>query len=267
MSQTTNNKAPESAAAGKEGPAAAIGRDAPVKPKRFYKAVSVVRQEGDYSVRLDERPIKSPSKKLLVVPTEACAEAIAAEWRAQGEQIDVETMPLLRLANTALDRVYGREAAIVAEMEEYAGSDLLCYYAEGPEGLLERQVRAWSPVLKWAEGALGARFNVTAGIVHVAQDEAALGAIRQAVEGQNAHVLAALYNMMTLTGSIVLALAVGHGAVAREKAWSVAHVDEDWQIEQWGRDDLAEQRRAARHSDFCAAYDYLNLCGGLARQT
>ena len=164
---------------------------------------------------------------------------MAQEWRAQGERIDPATMPLTKLANSAIDGVAGREQAVIDDIMKYAASDLVCYRAPGPPGLVEAQAKHWDPVLAWAKDALGAPLKLGQGVVHVAQPQASLDRIRRALAGRDAFSLAALHVMTALTGSALLALAVALGRLTPEEAWEAAHVDEDWQIGQWGEDEEA----------------------------
>jgi chaperone required for assembly of F1-ATPase len=168
-------------------------------------------------------------------------------------------MHFTRLANTAIDRVENDRDRAIREIMAYAGSDLLCYRAEAPRGLVARQAAGWDPVVAWAHAALGARLILIAGVVHRAQPGAALDAIRRYLDGRDAFALTALHNLTTLTGSVLLACAVAEGRLSPEDAWALAHVDEDWQIEQWGRDAEAEARRAARWAEFRAAAEFLRL--------
>ncbi|ODR98642.1 ATPase [Methyloceanibacter methanicus] len=242
-----------------DGLKAALGFEKPSLPKRFYKDVTVSDEDGHAAILLDGRPVRTPGKAHLAVPNAALAEAIADEWRAQGEEIDPHTMPLTKLANSAIDGVEGQEAAVVDDIVAHAGSDLLCYRASGPEGLLALQTQHWDPVLAWAADALGAPLSLAEGIVHVTQPEASLAALRGQIEALNAHALAALHVMTTLTGSALLPLAVARGELSPEAAWEAAHVDEDWQIGQWGEDAEARQRRQNRKRDFEAAARMLAL--------
>lgn len=228
-------------------------------PKRFYDAVAVVEDEAGFGLRLDGRPVRTPMRNRLDMPARALAEAVAAEWDAQTEVIDPARMPLTRLANTALDRVEPNPAPIVEEIVDYAGSDLLCYRAEAPEGLVERQNAAWDPLLRWAMQELGARLAATVGVIHQPQPEGSLGRVRERLADRDSFVLAAIHNATTLTGSAIIALALEAQAVTADDAWAAAHVDEDWQIDQWGRDAEAEARRARRHDEFAAAARLLEL--------
>jgi len=228
-------------------------------PKRFYKSVTTLPEGEGVSVLLDGKTIRTPAKAKLCVPSQALADAVAEEWRAQGERIDPETMRLTKLANSAIDGVRGREAAVLDDLIAFAGSDLLCYRADAPEGLIARQNEHWDPVLAWAKQELGAPFQLAQGIVHVAQPQASLDAIKERLKGFDPFSLAALHVMTTLTGSALLPLAVALGRLTPEEAWAAAHVDEDWQIGQWGEDAEAAERRARRRQEFDAAANMLRL--------
>jgi chaperone required for assembly of F1-ATPase len=222
--------------------------DAPAR--RFYKEVSVAGMKAPYSVTLDERPLRTPLKRTLDLPTGALADAVAAEWEAQAEKIDPHTMPLTRLANTALDRVASDRDRIIGEIVDFAGSDLVCYRAKEPIGLIERQAKTWQPVLDWARKALAAEFSVTEGVVHVQQPAAALQAMRNHLAQKSSWDLTAIHNITTLTGSALIAAMACDRAIPASEAWSAAHVDEDWQIEHWGWDEEARHRRNHRKREF-----------------
>jgi chaperone required for assembly of F1-ATPase len=228
-------------------------------PRRFYASAAVAPSGDGYAVRLDGRPVRTPKKHLLALPTAPLAEAIAAEWNAQGERVDPDTMPLTKLANTALDGVVPHRAAVAADIVAYAGSDLLCYRAAAPEPLARRQRAAWDPVLAWAEAELGARFALGEGVMPVAQTAAALARIAAALDRFGPLQLAALHVMTTLTGSALLALAHALGRLTVEQAWAAAHVDEDWQVSQWGEDAEAAARRQHRLAEMRAASTFLRL--------
>jgi chaperone required for assembly of F1-ATPase len=231
-------------------------------PKRVYKAVAVVEAGGGFRILLDGRPARTPGKAELALPTRALAEAEATEWEAQGERIDPLTMPLTRLVNSALDGVRGREREVRADICKYAASDLVCYRAPGPQELVRRQAEAWDPVLAWAGEALGAGLVTGKGVVPVAQPPAAGAAIDKALAELEVFALTAHHVMTTLTGSALLALAHGRGRLSVEQAWAAAHVDEDWQISQWGWDAEAEARRDRRWADMQAASRLLKLLAG-----
>lgn len=241
------------------GPIKVPGREAPALPKRFYKDVSVETRDGGFAVLLDGRPVRTPKKLSLVVPTRGLAEAIAAEWAAQGDMIDPASMPLSKLAITALDGVADHMGEVAAEVVKFAGSDLLCYRAEAPEGLVALQAKTWDPVLRWLEHELGARFVLAEGMMPVEQSRALLDGVARLVAPYDAMALTALHVMTTLMGSAALALAHTKGRLSADDAWTAAHVDEDWQISQWGVDVEAAERRAKRLREMQAASRFLEL--------
>ena len=228
----------------------------PPLPRRFYRQAGIEEAEGGFRIVLDGRPVRTPARGFLVAPSRALAQALAAEWDAQGETIDPVAMPLTRLANTIIDGVVASPAAVAADIEKYLGSDLLFYRAEGPQRLVERQADRWDPVLAWAREALGARFTLAQGLVHAAQPESAVAAARAAIPADPWR-LGALHAVTTLTGSALMALALMRGRLTGDEAWEAAHVDEDWNMEQWGRDEIALERRAARRAEMDAAVTLL----------
>ncbi len=231
-------------------------RPAPIK--RFYTKAEAREADGLYALTLDGRPARTPGKRPLAARRRAVMERVADEWARQGVTVDPSDMPLTRLINSAVDGVAETMEETRAEIVRYAGSDLLCYRAEAPESLAERQRAAFDPVLDWAAEALGARFALAAGIVHVEQPAEAIEAVRAAVAAFDDPVaLAALSVVTTLTGSAVLALAVARGRLSAQAGWRIAHVDEDFQIERWGEDEDAKARRAARWREMAAAADVL----------
>ena len=235
-------------------------------PRRFYKAVTVAPSgepsASGFRILLDGRAVKTPKKLALVLPTGTLARAVAEEWSAQGERIDPETMPFTRLANTAIDAVAPARAAVAADIVAYAGSDLLCYRAQGPPGLVAKQSAAWDPLLAWARDGLGVRLRVVPGVVHIEQDESELARIARSVALFDAFALSALHVMTTMSGSAILALACALGHLSPDAAWAAAHVDEDWQISQWGQDWEAQGRRENRAREFTAAAKFLELAAG-----
>lgn len=244
--------------AGKPDPVALVRAGQPrALPKRFYTDVAAAPRGDGYAVHLDGRPLRTPGKLVLVLPSAVLADAIAAEWAAQKDHIDPLTMPLTRLANSVRDQVDGREPEVRADIAKYAGSDLVCYRADSPEGLVAAQASSWDPVLDWARRDLGCDLAIGTGIVHVAQSVESRASIEAAVAPLEGFRLAAAHVMTTLLGSVVLALAVLHGRLSADDAWAAAHVDEDWQIGKWGTDAEAMRRRAARLAEFQAA---VRLC-------
>ncbi len=229
--------------------------------KRFYRQATAG-EGGD--VLLDGKPVFTPARRPLTAPSRALAEALAAEWNAQKDEIDPTGMAVTRLANAAIDAVAANDAAVAAEIEKYLGSDLLLYRAEAPAGLIERQAQHWDPVLAWAREKYGARFVLAQGVVHVAQPREAVAAMSARIPAdpgdiRNIWQLAAISSITALTGSALLALALAEGALDVETAWAAAHVDEDWQMAQWGRDEIALARRDYRFAEMQAAATVLRL--------
>ena len=224
--------------------------------RRFYKDVTVT---DDLGIALDGRAVKTPLKASLHLPTRALAEAVAAEWDAQGEKIDVASMLFTKLANTAIDRVAPDRARIEAEVLEFANSDLVCYRASHPPQLVERHAAFWNPVVDWARTALDAPFEVTVGLIHKPQPGAALSAHALALRSLNEFQLAAYHSLMTLTGSALIAMMLACNATDPEAAWHAAHVDEDYQVEHWGQDAEAQARRALRYQEFMACCRFMTL--------
>lgn len=234
----------------------------PELPRRFYKGAHVGPcSGGGFVIHLDGRPIKTPRKRPLALPTEALAAAVADEWSGQGDRIDPATMPLTKLANTTIDAVSDESAAVAADVVRFAGSDLLCYRAEHPQELVERQAAAWDPVLGWAHRAFDAQLEATSGIVFRAQAPSALAAVERAVSALDPWRLTGLHVVTTLTGSAVLGLALLHGRLTAAEVWAAAHVDEDWQVSQWGEDAEASARRAVRWQEMQATHRFLMLLG------
>jgi len=229
--------------------------------RRFYRQVTVGPDEGSFPILLDGRPVRTPAGRRLVAPTVPLAEALAAEWAAQTERVDPATMPLTRLANAILDGVAEARAAVTAEVAKYLGSDLLFYRAGQPDRLVARQAELWDPVLAWMREVHGARFVLVQGLMPVTQPPAALAAA-QALIPTDTWRLGAVHAVTTLTGSALLALALAHGRVTMQQAWDAAHVDEDWNIAQWGEDALARERRAYREAEMRAAAEVLRLIVG-----
>jgi chaperone required for assembly of F1-ATPase len=220
--------------------------------RRFYEQVGIEGGDGEFRIVLDGRPIRTPARHTLAAPTEALARAIATEWEGQREVVDPIKMPLTRLANTIIDGVVEASSQVAAEVARYLASDLVYYRAGGPEGLVMRQNRAWDPVLAWARDVLGARFLLAEGLVFVTQSPEALAAAAAAIP-RDQWRLGAVNAVTTLTGSALIALALAGGALTVDEAWAAAHVDEDWNMDFWGRDELALERRAYRFAEMQAA--------------
>jgi chaperone required for assembly of F1-ATPase len=231
----------------------------PTLRKRFYESAAAGEVAGGaYPVLLDGKPVRTPAHKPLAAPTRALAQAIAGEWQAQAEVIDPAAMPLTRLANTIIDGVAAAREEVAAEVEKFIGTDLLFYRADKPERLVALERQHWDPVVDWAREQLGALFVLTAGIIHVPQPDYAIANAARAIPSDPWR-LGAMHTITTLTGSALLALAVAEKAIDAETAWTAANVGEDWNMEQWGRDDMALARRAARHAEMQAAATVLAL--------
>ena len=228
--------------------------------KRFYqKAEAIPAEAGGFTILLDGRPVRSPARRSLVVPAAALAEAIAAEWNAQGEKIDPKSMPLTGLANAAIDRVAPDPDAFARGLAVYGESDLLCYRAEGPAELVRRQSEAWDPLLQWARRRFEVDFEVVEGVIHRAQPVRTADQLRRAVAAHPPFALAALSPLVTIAGSLVIALALSEGAIEVDVAWAAATLDEAWQVEKWGEDSLATAALEARRREFEAAALFLSL--------
>jgi chaperone required for assembly of F1-ATPase len=224
--------------------------------KRFWKEVSV---DPDRGIRLDGKPVRTPGKQPLILPTDALAEAVADEWRAVGEgaEIDPRAMPLTGLANAATERI--DPAAFAAALAAFGESDLLCYRAESPDDLVARQAALWDPLLDWARTRYDVHFEIAAGVMHRPQPPATIARLAEAVVARNAWQLAGLSPIVTIGGSLVAALALDESAATPEDVWRAVELDEDWQAEQWGRDELSLGALESRWRDFNAGVRFLNL--------
>lgn len=223
-------------------------------PKRFYTRVSVGPEEGSFVVRLDGRPVRSPGRSLLRLPTEAAAQLVADEFGAQGETIDPVSMPATRLVNTVIDGVAADTQAVLEDILRFSASDLICYRAGDPERLVELQCAAWDPIVDWVRSRLGSRLVLAEGVMHVEQPRETIAAIGMHLKAREEPFrLACLHVITTLTGSALIALALENGEIDADTAWAAAHVDEDWNLSLWGEDAEAAARRRARRRDMDAA--------------
>lgn len=227
--------------------------------KRFWKDAAAVEREGGWSVELDGKPLRTPAREPLAVPTSALAHAIADEWNSAGDTVDPREMPLTGLANAAIDRVASDRRAFAVGLARYAEGDLACYRAEGPDALVERQAKSWDALLAWARRRFDVDFRTTAGILHVDQPTATVERLAHAVGALDAFRLAGLSPMVTIGGSLIAALGVLEGAFASKQAWEAVSVDDRWQLEQWGSDAEAEAALENRRRDFLAAARFLEL--------
>ena len=230
--------------------------------KRFYKEAGVADVNAGFGVALDGKPVRTPGKAILALPNTALADAVAGEWRAQGEEVEPNSMPLMRLGCTAIDRVAQQREAIIDEVAGYGGADLLCYWAGHPAELQRRQAATWQPMLDWAERALGASLAVTEGVVHVTQEAPALAKLHTAVAAHDHWMLTALHTATTVTGSLVLGLALAHEEIDAERAWTVCRLDHDYQAEKWGEDDEAGEAAAGLRAELDSAVRFMALQRG-----
>ena len=223
------------------------------KRRRVWTQAAAVAVADGHGVTLDGRPLHTPAKAPLHVPTAALARAIAAEWQTQGDVVDPLTMPFTRSASAAIDRVGPQRAEVAAMVAAYGDSDLLCYRAQAPLALVERQAAAWDPLLDWAAVDLGARLQPVQGVMHRAQPPRALAALTARVQAMDHWQLTALHDLVVLSGSLVIGLAVIHDDTATERLWDLSRIDETWQEEQWGPDDEARDAAARKRSEFLHA--------------
>lgn len=223
-----------------------------LREKFFAQASAGEANDVGYPVLLDGKPVRTPGRRVLAAPTNALAEAIAGEWQALDKYIDPLKMPLTRLANSIIDGVAGAEASVAEEVQKYLGTDLVFYRATQPEGLVTRQSTHWDPLLAFARDTLGARFVLAADVTYVAQPDHAIVAATKAIPREPWR-LGAVHVVTTLTGSALIALALAEGATTVDAAWAAAHVDENWNMDFWGRDEVAMERRVFRLAEMQAA--------------
>jgi chaperone required for assembly of F1-ATPase len=229
--------------------------------KRFWKTVVIDDQRG---IRLDDRPVRTPGRVALALPTDALAQGVADEWASigEGEEIDPRAMPLTGLSNAAIDRVGADPALFAAGLAQYGESDLLCYRADSPDDLVARQAAAWDPLLDWARTRYDVHIEVATGILHRSQPDQTLARLSDAIAARDAFELAALSPVVTIGGSLIAALALAERAATAEQLWDAITLDEEYQAERWGRDPLAEAGIAARRRDFGAGVRMLELLRG-----
>lgn len=232
------------------------------KPKRFWKEAHVTKAEGGgFTILLDERPVRTPAKAPLVLPSRALAEAVAAEWEAQAGAVRPETMPITRTANSAIDKVAVQHAEVAALLAAYGETDLLCYRAEAPEELVRRQCAAWDPLLDWAAAALQARLATVTGVIPAQQDDLALERLARRVRAFDSFHLAAFHDLVSLSGSLVLGFAATETVHDPETIWALSRIDESWQAEQWGEDEEAVEHTARKKQAFLDAMRFFSLLG------
>lgn len=228
--------------------------------KRFYRGATVEKaaEAAGFAVLLDDRPVRTPARRTLAIPSKRLAESIASEWNAQGEEIDPATMPLMQLAASALDRVAPQRADILDQLARYAETDLVCYRARSPADLVARQTAAWQPLADWVMRRFDAPLVMTTDVAPVAQPESTLAGLRAAIDTHDDFELAALGLATQACGSLVIGLALSHGEVDAQKAGDASQIDEIYQAEQWGEDSEAALRRAALRSDIESAARFLS---------
>jgi chaperone required for assembly of F1-ATPase len=227
--------------------------------KRFYKEAAIVPGQAGVAIALDARPVKTPARAPLILPTEELAEAIAEEWNKQGDEIDPRAMPLTGLANAAIDRVAPDPAAFADGLSAYGQTDLVCYRADSPQPLVERQAAYWDPLIDWARRRYGVDFNLAVGVMHRPQPPETVKRLALEMRARDPFRLAAMSPLVTISGSLVIALALAEGELRLGDAWAASTLDEAWQAEQWGEDAVAAQAIAARRKDFEAGYRLLTL--------
>ena len=227
--------------------------------RRFYETATTAPAERGFAILLDGRPVKTPAGQDLTVPSERLGEAIAGEWNRQSEKVDPRSMPLTGLANAAIDRVAPDAEAFAAGLAAYGESDLLCYRAEGPAPLAAREAEQWDPILAWARRRYDVAFELAPGVVHRPQPRHTVEQLAAAVAARTPFELAGLSPLVTISGSLVIALAVAEGAITLAEGWAAAALDELWQIETWGADEEAVRALEGRRREFEAAYLFLDM--------
>jgi chaperone required for assembly of F1-ATPase len=230
------------------------------KAKRFWKTARAEPCDGGFTVRLDGRAVKTPAKAPFMLPTLAMAQAAAAEWDAQTGVVRPDTMPVTRAANSAIDKLSPQFDEVVGLLAAYGASDLLCYRATGPEGLVARQAAAWDPLVDWAAQDLGAPLRVTSGIVHIDQPPESLARLHALTAAFDTFRLAAFHDLVAITGSLVLAFAVTKGRISAQDAFALSRIDEAWQAEIWGVDEEAAVLEASKRQALTEAARFYGLC-------
>ncbi|KEC54517.1 ATP12 family chaperone protein [Bartonella koehlerae] len=232
-----------------------------MSPKRFYKEVKILCEEEGFSVLLDGYPVKTPAKRHFFLPTKVFAVFVAKEFENQKQVIDPAKMPMTRLVNTVIDGIADNVQAVFEDLLRFVACDMIFYRAQTPKELVQRQCEQWDPLLDWAEEKLGARFHVTEGLMHIEQSREAIQAVSNYLRKvESPYMLAALHTMTTLTGSTLIALAVSEGKIDLDHAWKIAHLDENWMMEQWGIDEQKLVRCSHKKSEFDAAGTIITTC-------
>ncbi|MEM6589991.1 MAG: ATP12 family protein [Pseudomonadota bacterium] len=230
------------------------------KSKRFWKAAKATEVEGGYTVTLDDRAVKTPAKRALIMPTRAMADAVAAEWDAQEEEVNPHTMPVTRAANAAIDKVAQQHAEVADLIAAYGDSDLLCYRADSPDDLVNRQSAAWDPLLEWADRTFGAQLIPTTGLMPKPQNPDDLAKLSREVHAMDPFTLTAFHDLVGLSGSLIIGFAALRDHDDIDTLWKISRIDEIWQEEQWGEDEEATKMAAAKRNQFVAAKAFYNLC-------
>jgi chaperone required for assembly of F1-ATPase len=226
--------------------------------KRFWTDVTSDARDGGFEIRLDDRPVKTPAKKPLIVPTPEMADRVVAEWEAQDKTVDPTTMPWTRSANAAIDKVTVQRSEVTEHLAGYAETDLLCYRADGPEALVERQAVGWDPVLDWAADTYGARLAVTSGVMPVDQSRTDLDRLAARMRSMTNFQLTGFHDLVTLSGSFILALAATEPKADPDRLWALSRIDELWQIEQWGEDEEALEHAELKQKAFFHAFVFFH---------
>ena len=229
------------------------------KAKRFWTAATTEPCDGGYTVQLDGRAVKTPTKTLLVVPTLSLAQAIADEWDAQDEVIDPTSMPFTRSSNAALDKVAHQHAEVAELLAAYGDADLICYRADSPESLVARQSEAWDPLLEWVSEAFGVQLQPVQGVMHHPQPSATLERLSGEVHSLDDFALTAFHDLVGMSGSLVIGLAALRNLHPAPVLWGLSRVDEIWQAEQWGADEEEQELVARKENDFLHAKRFYDL--------
>lgn len=234
------------------------------KPKRFWKTVAVVENDGEWAIQLDGREVKTPAKAPLRLKSKRLAHAVAEEWEAQVEKVDPNTMPVTRSANSAIDKLSVQRKEVVELLAAYGETDLLCYRAASPQELVERQASEWGPIIDWAQQSYGIRLAVGVGVMHVPQPKETIATLSKTMDQMDDFALAAFHDLVCISGSLLLALAVAHRRISAEQAWNASRVDESWQEEQWGVDEAAADLAMRKNTDFLKAAEIYFLANSSA---
>ncbi|MEM9432328.1 MAG: ATP12 family protein [Pseudomonadota bacterium] len=224
--------------------------------KRFWTSATFERTSSGFAIKLDDKPVRTPAKSPLVVPSQALAQSITAEWQSQGEVIDPMSMPFTRSANAAIDKVAPQLEDVRALILSYGETDLLCYRADGPDSLIQRQAETWDPLLVWAHERYGVELQKTAGVMPVLQPQASLDQLRAEIETLTVFQLTGFYDLVSLSGSLIIGFAAIERVQTIDQLWQASRIDEAWQQEQWGRDEEAVAMSEKKGADFFHAQDF-----------